>query len=523
MIEGTTYGLDVLRFWDWMVDRLEELESTKSPTDETDYVALLPRALEWQRWLLVHAMEILPGSDALRFRTVLLLVARQNGKSTILTALILWRMFQDGAKMTLETHASLDHAKKAWEEARNVAQAIPELDAEIAKANAGKGSELLALDSGEQFKIATANRRGGRGFSGDFVIFDELREHQDWASWSATSKTTLARRRAQIWGVSNAGDLSSVVLVQLRKIALAHITGEPVEGVPDEIVKLVGDTLGMFEWSASSKNGLEGGPLRDIWDRQGWFEANPSLNLTELDERAIIASLSDPEWEFRTEVLCQFLSSADFGPFPAGSWDATLEHVDDRSMRGVTRDLAREMTYCVDVAVGSRSMAYIAVAWWDTEGRIRFELAAQRAGTDWILPWLTSPDRVVPARHVTFQWRGAPVSSLKKQAELAGLTVTPWEASDVPGWYQQFYDRLAASVDEENPFVYMTHGSQPPIDLAARSAQTKKAGDGLMIDRHASPKDAAPLVACIGAVGLLLTEPEPVYESVYENRGLMVV
>ena len=50
-------------------------------------VELLP----WQRWLLVHALEILPDRS-FRFRNVVVLVARQNGKSTLAQILSLWFM-----------------------------------------------------------------------------------------------------------------------------------------------------------------------------------------------------------------------------------------------------------------------------------------------------------------------------------------------------------------------------------------------------------------------------------------------
>jgi hypothetical protein len=42
---------------------------------EVAKVELLP----WQRWLLIHALELRPGGR-FRFRTVLLLISRQNGK-----------------------------------------------------------------------------------------------------------------------------------------------------------------------------------------------------------------------------------------------------------------------------------------------------------------------------------------------------------------------------------------------------------------------------------------------------------
>lgn len=526
--EDATLGYEVVEFWDWMRDRLEELDANRGPDDDTEYLDLLPRALEWQRWLLVHALELAESGDRFRFRTVLLLVARQNGKSTLLTVLILWRLFQDAAKMVLETHMSLDHAKEAWLDAVAVAEAIPELADEIAKTNTGKGSELLKLDGGEKFKIATANRRGGRGFRGDLVIFDELREHTDWDAWSATSKTTLARKRAQVWGVSNAGDLSSVVLRHLRMIALSLITGETPHGVPEEVLEAVGDSIALFEWSAGTTNGREDGPLRPIWDREGWQQANPSMGLSQLDEAAIAASMADPEWEVRTEVLCQFINTSGTGPFPAGTWQATTDTVGERGARGVTRDTARPFAYGIDMSQNG-SKVYIAVAFWDSEGRVRFQLAAESHGPDWVVPWLTSPERKVPPRLITMQTRGAPIASLHDELERAKLPdgsplkITPWQDADLAGWHMQFYNRVRTSVADDGGLVTITHGPQPPLDMAANTAVVKAMAGGWVIDRKASPVDPAGLIAAIGAVGLLLENPDPPKRSVYETHDLMVV
>ena len=516
-----------------MRDRLEELDANRLDGDDNDYLGLLPRALEWQRWLFTHALELLPGPDAVfRFRTVLLLVARQNGKSTLLTVLILWRMFQDGAKMVLETHASNEHARAAWEEAVAVAEAIPELADEIAKVQEGKNSELLLLDGGERFKIATANRRGGRGFRGDLVIFDELREHQDWRAWSATSKTTMARKRAQVWGVTNAGDLSSVVLNHLRKVAIANMNGETPDGAPDELADQL-DSIGLFEWSAGTVDGTEDGQPVGRWDRDGWCRANPSLGYTELDERAIAAAAnSDPEIEFRTEVLCQMVNTAAAGPFPNGAWANLLDSKDARAERGVTRDAARPACYGIDMS-HDRTMVYVAVAFWDTEGRIRGEIAAHRAGPDWVIPWLTSPARKIAPEHVAFQRRGAPISAFWKAFEDAGITVYPWGESELAGWHGLVFDRVKLAAADEAPDgetpeqfrarVGISHGVQPLLDVAATSAEIKAVGDGWVIDRKASPHDASPLLAFIAAVGLLLTNPAPKYVSAYESDGLLVV
>lgn len=529
----TTRGYEAIRF-----------------SEEVLGIGLLP----WQRWLLIHALE-LNQDGTFRFRIIVLLVARQNGKSTLMQVLSLWRLFVDGAPLVLGTAQTLDIAEALWEETVDLAESIPELAGEVAKVDRTNGKKALRIESEwededgrlrklkQAYRVKAATRRGARGLSGDLVLLDELREHQVWDAWASVTKTTMARAFAQIWGASNAGDASSVVLRYLRAIGHkslgypdgrdgiaeglrlleAFANGEAVddddadaamkqsaaEGMEEALA-----TLGLFEWSAA--------PHRSVWDRDGWQEANPSMGYTILESTVASAAATDPEHVFRTEVLCQFVAHAATGPFPAGSWQGTLQHVNERQARGVIRDTTRPVTYCVDVS-HSRLMSYVAVAFWDTEGRIRFEVVAQRAGTDWIVPWLTSGDRRIPVDHLTVQSKGAPVSSLLQELEDAELVVSLWEGSLLAQWYGQFFDLIAASVHPEDPAVKITHGSQPILDLAATSAVTKKlGGDGLFIDRAASPRDVAPLLACVGAVGLLLTDPEA-GESVYEENELMVV
>lgn len=477
-------------------------------------IGLLP----WQKWLLIHALELNPDGTY-RFKTVVLLVARQNGKSTLMQVLSLWRMYAEGAPLVIGTAQSLDIAEEQWAGAVEIAEGIPELAELIEHVDRTNGKKALRLDSGERYKVAAASRRGGRGLSGDLVLLDELREHQNWQAWGAVTKTTMARRLAQIWAASNAGDVSSVVLRHLRSLAhraLGWPDGQDgmaelanVDGADD-----VDESLGIFEWSAA--------PGRGIWDRDGWVEANPSLGYT-IDERSIAsAAATDPEWVFRTEVLCQFVNMLGIGPFPAGSWALSLDRKEDRAERGVTRDLGRPACYGVDMSY-DRTMVYVALAFFDTEGRPRVEITAQRAGPDWVIPWLTSSARKVAPVHVAMQRRGAPISSMWDAFIAGGITPTAWEGSNLAGWHGTFYDLMRSAVADDGAVVKLTHGEQPVLDVAANSASIHALGDGWVIDRKASPSDAAPLLAAIAAVGLLLSNPAPEYVSAYESEGLLVL
>ena len=62
--------------------------------------------LPWQEWLAVHALETTPDGRY-RFRVVLVLVARQNGKSTWKRGITLFRMY-------LREHARVVAGLVAW-------------------------------------------------------------------------------------------------------------------------------------------------------------------------------------------------------------------------------------------------------------------------------------------------------------------------------------------------------------------------------------------------------------------------
>jgi phage terminase large subunit-like protein len=455
--------------------------------------------LPWQRWTLIHALELLPDGS-LRFRTVLILVARQNGKSTLMQVLSLWVMYVLGRKLVIGTAQNLDVAEEVWQGAVEMAEEVDELAEEIEQVSKVNGKKFLKLATGERYKVAAASRRGGRGLSGDLVLLDELREHQSWDAWSAVTKTTMARAAAQVWAASNAGDAASIVLRWLRKIAHLAI------GDPDGLGKLddvtaeaeaeedFGDeSLAIFEWSAP--------PGCSVMDRDGWAQANPALGHT-ITERAILsAAKTDPEWVFRTEVLCQWIDTTTDGPFPPGAWEACGDpgsEIDDDS----------RVTFCVDVA-WDRSAAYVAAAGYRADGTPQVEIVADGQGTEWVLGWFAAKESRMAAA-VAVQTKSAPVASLVASMEEAGLEVVDWGGSALGAATGDLYDRVRAAVGEGTTGGRVVHLSQPLLDAAAANAATRPAGDAWLWDRKHSAVDIAPLVAVTGALWLLTTRSEPV-------------
>lgn len=474
----------------------------------------------WQKWLLIHALELLPNGKY-RFRTVLVLVARQNGKSRVLQVLSLWRMYIDGAPLVIGTAQNLDIAEEQWNMAVELAESNDELSEMISHVDKTNGKKALKLhpeeDSGfgvRRYKVAAATRKGGRGLSGDLVLMDELREHTNWDSWSAVTKTTMARKKPQVWAASNAGDASSVVLRSLRKTCL--------RAIQDGTTKT--QSMGLFEWSACFWNPKGGEDKSGDWenmktsDPEGWAMANPSLEWGDLTMEALEAAWqTDPDPVFRTECLCQWISTASAGPWDDGVWEALN---DKKSKRG------KNSGYYFGVDVSwDRNWAAISVAGWRADGKIHVEIVAYRTGTDWVVPWLRERKGREGLRGVVLQANGSPVSALLNDMQKAfraneetgepELPIVEWGGGELGRGTGQFYDLVRNSGLRVRPADCLT--------LAASTAQTKPISDYWLWDRKRSPFDVSPLIAVNAAVWALTLPEEEESTSAYDNDELMFV
>lgn len=500
------------------------------------------RLFPWQKWLLIHALELL-DDGTYRFRTVVVLVARQNGKTLVMLVLALWHIYALESRTVIGTAQDLANAEKAWEEAVEMAQSEPELDELIDRIALGHPKRFVVRPSEidetvlAEYRVASATRKGGRGFSGDLILLDELREHQSWDSWSAATKTTLARPKSQVWAFSNAGDTLSIVLRYLRAQAHQELDWPDGDGDKDildfgafdgdfdewedELGDLGADTLGLFEWSAP--------PDAKRTDRAAWAQANPSMNHTDIVEncitvRAIAAAMrTDPPPVFDVEVLCRWSFTEQDGPFPVGAWAVTLDN-DARPEPG-------KRVVAVDVS-WERDRTYIARAGWNTDQVPVVDIAADRPGTAWVVPWLVKFRDHISG--VVVQANGAPATSLiddirsakTPDGEDAGLQVVEWGGADLGNSFGQLYDRLDASLGDEDapdPDPQILHLAHPGLDAAALSAKPKVLSNGaVVIDRIKSPTETSALIAFMGAVWGL-TQEQPEMESAYETHGLLTV
>ena len=461
----------------------------------------------WQEWALIHALEIvgdLKTSWHFRFRTVVFLISRQNGKTVLSEVLASFFLNLLGVESVFGTSLSLDKAEEVWEAVIRDQENIPELSRDIDRVSRTNGNKKLCLTENRAYKVGAPTRRAGRGDSNDLVMLDEIREHRDWETWAAAAASTNAKPNAMILCFSNAGDPDSIVLRQLRSQALAGINGTAAQDFGGEVDA---DSLGLFEWSAPDGAATN--------DPAALAQANPALGYGRLTMRALMANRATfPENKFRSECMCQQVETILPAPFPDGAWDGG---VDEES------SIAPESTlfYGIDMSA-DRRFTSIGVCGLREDGNFHIEVIARRVGCDWAEEWF----RVRAPRgpmNLCFQERGAPVSGLAEQlCTIPNVNRVSIAGPDLTNGWGRFWDAIAVSAPAENRGgTRIYHLPQPVMDAPAKTMQMRNLGGGVELpDRTKSPDDIAPLYACIMAfIGATKATKEKtkIYESSYAS------
>ena len=270
------------------------------------------------------------GPDGWLYQEVAIVVARQNGKTELLVPRILMdlragkRVLHTAQNRTLPREVFM---RVAWQ--LHDTELIPN---GIRYAN---GQEKIQMRNGGSYKIV-APQRGARGLSADTLIFDELREFEDYDIIAAATPTLTASPDPQTIYLSNAGSDASVVLNDLKR------RGE--EGGEGAFAYL--------EWSAA----LE----RSIDDRAGWAEANPSLGHFLRMSTLENAFATKPPATFETEHLCRWVASMQPRLVSDAAWFACRADLEETPAKPA-------IAFNMDPS-GKRASAVM--AWPMTDGRI---------------------------------------------------------------------------------------------------------------------------------------------------------
>lgn len=489
-------------------------------TDETSYgfdlvefaAVVVGRPLDpWQRWAAIHLGELLPSGRP-RFRRLLILVGRQNGKTELLVMLSLYLLYVAQVEIILGTSTQIKYAKESWLKVVRAIKRSPALRA-LLPDNRNQGirrangeQEVCVLrepggdeDDGCRYLVATANEEGGRSLSIDLAILDELRQHHDYSAWDAVVPATNAKPNGQVIAITNMGDDRSVVLNDL----IAECEEWIKTGDGDE-------RLGMFSWTAP--------PRADPLDVEALAAANPNLghvrpgrehdgpvidpDVLLSQARGAVRAGGKKLAGFRTEVMCQRVRNLD----PAIDPERWLECLD----LGDLSEVRSQVALCVDVSVDVQHATLVAAALLP-DGRVRVEPVESWSGPGCTTELVAAlPALVARVRPRSLGWlangpAGALSVDLKKRRGWPprGVTLVPIKA-DVADVCMGFAAAVAGG--------QVAHSADPLLDAHAAVAEPIRTGDRWVFGRRGAGHVDA-LYAAAGARHLALSLPRTVAAS----------
>lgn len=467
----------------------------------------------WQKWLLIHALELRENGEY-RFKRVIVLVARQQGKTTLASVLAAWWLYVDSARRPDRTPPlkfkvvgvaqNLDIAREPWNAVKLWCDPKPETDEEAefaigalqdatAKVSDTNGKESIVARSRAHYEIRAA--KNARGKPAARVLMDEMREQKDWTAWNAVSQTTKSFWNGMLIGFSSAGDVSAVVLRQQRDAAIADELewATYVEsGVmsAEDFANGRDMTLGHFEWSAPD------GCAKD--DVDGILQANPSIGHGEMTIASALADIRGmTDGGYRTEVLCQWVTSLVDSFIEVKDWKGL--HVPISEVR---IPLGSRTVWGVDTSA-DRKRTWIAGAVFTKDGQPFVTVRIERAGMMWVPAYMAELAEQSGWREVVLQGKGCPAMEFIEPLTKLGLIVHALEG----GPFALATGRLKDRVRDRGLVLV----EQPAVDAGIEGGVVTKYAENLAWSRHQSmPVDVSGVVAETCALyGLELLEPPP--------------
>jgi phage terminase large subunit-like protein len=247
---------------------------------------------DWQVWLLRHLLERYPADHSnpdlagrLRYRSCVVSVPRQSGKSLIGAILGLWGVaMRNGQSLSLASNT--EQAMVIYSRVLQTIMGNPELKEMFKKTTERRG--IVSADGLSRYDVRPAKESSLQGLRVDTVLADELHIWKK-GMWTAVVQGTAASPDGIVIGITTAGDATSETLIDLYKQGERSVNGDPAL-----------ERFGFFCWEAPEGSEIDGDAI---------LASNPAVECGRIPLERVLGDLATiPEHEARRYRLNQFIS-----------------------------------------------------------------------------------------------------------------------------------------------------------------------------------------------------------------------
>ena len=425
--------------------------------------------MPWQKWLAEHSLKVKPdGRYASPFRVTT--VARQNGKSTYMLALIAMNLFHWKDSLQVASAHRLVTSLEQFRALVAMIESNDDLAKQVKRIRWQHGAEEIETLDSCRFVIK-AGGSAARGMSKpESVHLDELREMHDLESFASLRYTLMAAKNPSINAFTNAGDSHSLVLNLARERGIAAAAGAD-------------DDIFYAEWSA---------PTDDVHDENNWIASNPALgHVIHIDN--IRATLNDPHEVVMTEVLCRWVQTISSVVNPQ-NWEACIDEsfdLDTEKLTWMALDISPDRKHCALVGaqkLGDENFVVKLLHTWENDRQLDDKAIANDAA---------SYCRKYPLEYLLYSRKTSGAVAARLQP--AGIPIFDMDTA-----YPQSCDELLGAINSGR----LKHRNQSELTAQILSAVQLRRGDGgWVIGRRASQSAVCAAVAT-ALVTHFATRPE---------------
>lgn len=418
---------------------------------------------EWQQNVLKGAS----GEDAFgkwSASRVGLSVPRQSGKTALFEARELAGLLLYGEELIIHSAHLVPTALEAFMRLKSYFENYDDLGKKVKRIREANGEQGIEMMSGQRIKIMARSKGGGRGFSADCLMLDEVQELPE-LTWAAMLPTISARANPQVWlaGTPPGPEDNGEVFTRIREAALSGRDKRTA----------------WSEWSMDTGDSLD--------DRKVWAKAIPALG-----GRIAIQSVEDErnsmgDDQFARERLGHWYDATTDSPIPATSWDglkiSQSEVSDDWQVAAIGLDMNPERTK-VTIAIAAYTEC-------GTHVDLAIDAPFSDAGTTALVDWLWErAKRRVPVVVDGF----SPAKSLQPHLVKRGMMVRVLDTRELIQACANFYDDVMTNRS-------ISHVGNERLDKSLAGSVKdvmNKAGEW-KFNRSDYSVDLGPLIAAVNA------------------------
>ena len=413
--------------------------------------------MPWQRQVADVALELLPDGQ-FAYREVIVTVPRQQGKTTMVLSLEVWRgnaysrLQNRRQRIFYSAQTGKDGRQKLLDDQAPILQASPLASLlDNRRANGGirreSGGEGIDFKGGSRIDVMASSIESGHGKTIDLGILDEAFADVDDRREQAMIPAMMTKRDAQLWVTSTAGWEGSTYLKRKVDAGRAAVA----DGLDTGIC--------FFEWSAD--------PDAAVDDPATWYGCMPALGIT-INEQVVTNALRTMEPEEFERAFLNRWTTGEARVIPKELWDA------------VCGDVKPEGSLCfgVDVTPDRSSGSIVAV-----DGMRRCELVEHQDGVAWMVARIEELAKKYRAK-VAIDSKG-PAASLIP--DLHGVSIVEYGSGEMADATSRLYDAVA-----DKQIKVRRHGD---LDTAVAGARKRVSGERWYWGRTNASIDVSPLIA----------------------------